>query len=879
MSVHLARRVLSATSCAVAAFAALTATQKSVAAASTGPYITSFQLVAPGTGWAASQSHLYLTNNNGSSWNDITPAGVSDSTPILGAYFSDARHGVVPLIDASNEKALQMHVAVTADAGSKWESVAVNLAGVGFDPAVPPQTISVDFFDTSHGWIMVNTSSGPLSRRGFLISTADGGVHWSVLPAPPIDGQIVFGSARNGILATTPNPYGDTNVWYSRNAGESWTPATLPLPKSCAECVVERIGAPAFSNSTDATVPVILRTPGKDNSTVVDYETTDGGATWRFEEQSLEAKKDAAFALHSERGGKVVGIGIAQEGAVDITLDGKRTSLKLPGGLSQGSIAQISVTANQTAWALYVTESCAPGHRSPCIHPADQVRRAEILSIDPTRNHADLITPTRANISGQGGTTASDESPAEQLKEEGEVSDAFAYTHSMLAVHPDAGAVGLDTEISDNWYGMDGLNMYLQSTTTMQNWFNWSPYYDVYVYIGGVNRKTGTVSRTLVQGALEYGWGVGPIWVGYQNPCTTLSYTKIPSNASGQGATDATSALDAAEALGITSSVVYLDMEALPAGVTNTAACQTSTLSYIESFTTTAKNQGWAVGIYSSGSSFSTSSSGSPTSFLSALSSYDNVVWDATSIGCKAISNSGSGATGGCTNTTLFPLAYINSSLWTGDGQRAQQFTAGVNNTWPPAGTSGATTIQIDEDFDNGLVYPPYVPQALPAPTLTYPADTDYIYLADAGCCEFTWTKPNANMTGYEIVFDEDPSNLPTSPEQDGCPSCNYQTAVDSTGGSTTSVTLPPDIFDDNTYYYWTVKAYGMFKYGNWSTPLEFCSCSGEGTVGPEVRHAAKARLEHPLRTWPLSAPKATPASFPMAASDSVPQAKLEQVQ
>jgi photosystem II stability/assembly factor-like uncharacterized protein len=798
-------------------------------------------LVAPGTGWAASPNHLYFSEHNGATWRDITPPGVSAQAPIVDAYFTDGLHGFVPLISTAEGRAPAMQVAMTRDGGSSWNAVSVDISHASFDPAWPHQPMSIAFADSAHGWILVDASSGPLSRMGFLLATADAGEHWTLMPQPPIDGDIRFGSSTNGILTTSLNPYDSTSVWYTRDGGQTWTASVFPLPLGCSRCVVDQIGKADFTASLNAEVPVVFKTPEKDDSRVIEYHTSDGGATWTAREQpSAQNREGAAFGFRAMNSGELIGISEAPKASIDVTIAGRKTSLALPKGIAAGSVAGISVTSDRTAWVLYEMVGCRAGHTGACVHPSDQQERVELLNLDPSSGRADLITPPQAVVAGSPiGTN----SPAPERSNLESRSEPEAAASGMLSekAHPEVGAVGLDTEISQNWYGIDGLQLYLQSPTVTQNWWNWSPYYDLGVYIGGVNRKTGTISLSFAQSALEQGWGLAPLYVGYQNPCTTLNYYKIPTSPTptAQGTSDALDALNKAEALELYATVVYIDMEALPSGVTNTSSCQTSTLSYLEAFITTAQAQGFAVGVYSSGSSFSTSSSGSPAYFLATLSSYANVVWDATSIGCSTISNSGNGASGGCSNIDLFPLAYISSSEWPADGQRMQQFTGTTTNTWPPAGTAGATSIQIDEDFNNGLVYPPYVARALPAPTLTYPADTDFIYLADANCCSFQWTEPNANMTGYQLVIDEDPSALPTDPESDGCPTCTYQTAIDSTEGSTTSIVLPPGIFDDNTFYYWTVKAYGMFKYGNWSTPLEFCACTGTGTVGPEIKRSS----------------------------------------
>ncbi len=480
MSVDVAKRFLLITCMPLFLFVGDAVGQQRGVTAGSVANITSFQLVAPGVGWAAaSPDHLYFTSNNGISWRDVTPPGLSAGLPFIGAYFTDETHGVVPLINLTGGSNFQMQIAVTSDAGSTWTPAPVNVSMIHINPAVPPHSVSISAFGHLHSWMLVSTSSSPLSRAGFLVTTVDGGGHWTALPAPPIDGQIAFGSSINGVMTSILNPYDDTSVWYTRNGGESWIPSSFPLPNGCSGCVVDRIGSTEFSSSLDAVVPVVLRTPGEDDFTVVQYKTVDGGSTWTLgDELSKDAKKDAAFAFHTVRNGEVIGIGIAQEGSIDVTADGIKSSIKMPQGLSQGSIAQIGVTDNQTAWALYTTVRCAAGHSGPCMHPSDQVKRTELLSIDPSSGRANIITPV-----GSRGTATAPESRSLGEAEDQSSSEEAASPALIIpplppnppspphVPQPPRGAVGLDTDISQEWYGMDGLSLSAQTSTTMQNWF------------------------------------------------------------------------------------------------------------------------------------------------------------------------------------------------------------------------------------------------------------------------------------------------------------------------------------------------------------------------------------------------------------------------
>jgi hypothetical protein len=98
---------------------------------------------------------------------------------------------------------------------------------------------------------------------------------------------------------------------------------------------------------------------------------------------------------------------------------------------------------------------------------------------------------------------------------------------SAKAVEPDgtkqvkAAAIGLRVQQAGEVNGFDGLNMAgtLSTSNKWQGSWNWSPYFDSEAYIGGINRKTGVVSSSQVGWMLDQGWGVAPIYVGYQSAC------------------------------------------------------------------------------------------------------------------------------------------------------------------------------------------------------------------------------------------------------------------------------------------------------------------------------------------------------------------------
>jgi hypothetical protein len=339
--------------------------------------IRSFDLVAPGTGWAASLEHLYWTADNGRRWRDITPLQVRPDELIQVVYFADRQHGWVPLMSTPVDEQPHLQVAMTGNSGASWSYVAVDLTHVDYVPSSPPSIASISFSDPMHGWMLIDASSSQLSRRGYLFRTTDGGMHWRLLPAPPIDGGISFGSARNGVMADPLNPYNDTAIWHTKDGGRTWAASLLPFPERCSKCVVDQISRAFFYDAEDAVLTAIIRAPGIDDFVSVEYGTTDGGATWSVNGRSPPRASNAGGDLMVVADGHTVGLNAARHNRLLLRIDEKNFAVTLPADVTPGAIDKLSVASNLTVWAL----SSYP--------------QANIFSINPHSGTVRQVTPAR----------------------------------------------------------------------------------------------------------------------------------------------------------------------------------------------------------------------------------------------------------------------------------------------------------------------------------------------------------------------------------------------------------------------------------------------------------------------------------------------------
>jgi hypothetical protein len=224
------------------------------------------------------------------------------------------------------------------------------------------------------------------------------------------------------------------------------------------------------------------------------------------------------------------------------------------------------------------------------------------------------------------------------------------------------------------------------ASATMGTWWTSSPFTSVGVYIGGANRgcKQPNLTSSWVTSVIGQGWKLLPIWVGRQASCTKLTGTTklspIGSVANSQGAAEATSAADAANALGFTwLAPIYFDMEAYTQG----GACSGSVQSFTNGWIYTLHQRGYRAGFYSSLCS----------GIQDQAATYDNgLYYRLDSIWIAAWNNTPNifGFNSTC------PLSDL---LWPAH-QRVHQFQGGHYEVW------GGVKINIDSNAVDGTTFP-----------------------------------------------------------------------------------------------------------------------------------------------------------------------------
>lgn len=212
------------------------------------------------------------------------------------------------------------------------------------------------------------------------------------------------------------------------------------------------------------------------------------------------------------------------------------------------------------------------------------------------------------------------------------------------------------------------------SQPTMNAWRNSSPYQAVGIYISGSSRSCSqpNLTATWVSNQVANGWHLLPIELDYQAPCGTRTpkMSSDPATARTQGASRATSAVSAAQTLGIPAgSAIYNDIEQYP----TSASCRAAVLSYLSGWTNQLHALGYLSGMYSSGSS----------GVIDVCNAYNDPQYTRLDHLWIAWWNGIADTDGG---------QYCNDGYYAGH-QRLHQYAGDVSETW------GGVTMSIDRDY------------------------------------------------------------------------------------------------------------------------------------------------------------------------------------
>ncbi len=629
--------------------------------------IQSMKLLTSQVGWAQSGGRLYWTTDDGAHWKDVTPPNPLKDV-IADTFFLDVNMGWV-LFSGGNEEA-EFELAATTDGGSNWHVTHLKIPA-NRDPSMALDGWGTMFFvNAQHGWMNLRVKSGSAFRLGILLMTKDGGKTWEWAPdgSDAGAGAIYFLTPTDGWIAGGP---GDEQLYVTHDGAKSWHDVALKPPPIITKEYTGTYVAPIFQDRKHGFLPVTYTDSSTDNdeAVLVLFSSDDSGQTW---------KTDRVVPKRVYLSGGNVPATVADSVLLTAPDSNSKGTLQLtavpPGGKASTTVAHVS---NGGAGV------------------------SQLSFTDPWRGW--VSTPNELFSTQDGGVTWTNITPG---KVSGTRQSKRSYirvtitpkiqgTVRVRPVETANASVIVDTQLGFESCGAP-------SPADTNTWMEYSPYFDIGIYIGGVSRScknAGLVPKWIstVEGQ---GWGIAPIWVGPQAPCacwkgkpgpTCVPFPHVfhwdPPTASNDGAQEADSAAAAAASLGLPASVVYLDIESYTSSPTCSAAVQ----AFLDGWVGEMHLKGFSAGAGVYGSSVNMQTD------FSQISPLPDEAWIAeypSKTTAPSVSIWG-----------MHHLCDIYSNppcptLWSAD-QRIHQYLAGENETW------GKVKINIDADIINAPVAHP----------------------------------------------------------------------------------------------------------------------------------------------------------------------------
>jgi photosystem II stability/assembly factor-like uncharacterized protein len=561
----------------------------------------------------------------------------SPTSQISALQFLDTNRGF-----AMDQTAFPPQLWRTSDGGQQWQAEALPLAGEF-------ASVKMHFIDGRNGFVIARVPTSANFSIAKLYKTNDAGATWQELARPPIMGEIKFASATRGWILGGAD--GRTLV-QTVNGGKTW----------------QRI---AFTEG-DVTTTSMAMPVAVGNQFIVPALTT----------YLVNAEAQTQTPIQTLRQFRLDARGeLTLLSSAEVMFGGQPARL-----LSAGSE---SIVLTGDVYSLQTTTaSTANAFSLPVI-----VDSTGTLAFFAERDGARWAVTSDGVCSSKQNCTV-----MQQIA----LIDAFGDVQTLdsprASASEQASRLQLKRVAQSTNRGFDACTA--QSTSTLQTWYNSSPYKDVNFYMGGRNRACSQANLTSswITTALNQGWNLIPTWVGYQSPssiCTGCDkFSTSSTTARTQGVAEANLAADAAEALGLTKpNMIYFNLEKYN---TETSAEP----AFIDGWSAQIRARGYVPGMYVHWTNVN--------SFVS-ITNPPQSIWVARW--------SGSGGTGPSTIpdpnaiTGVSNTIFVNNRIW--------QHYGDVNQTW------GGITIAIDMNVANGPVVGKDIAQQ--AQSITFGALSDRV--------------------------------------------------------------------------------------------------------------------------------------------------------
>jgi len=501
-----------------------------------------FGLIDENHGWVAIDDALYISDNQGETWADITPKQE------LGVYQKIAiqADGQGSIISVNlHDESIQATVLKTRNFGEDWQIIDSNLQFVLLNNhAGPIEELFVQWHNADVGWLMAKQVSGINFSHGVLLRTIDGGKYWSALPCPAGE-RFVFIDTQIGFMHSPAKP---EIFYYTSDGGQNWE--DFALPTEPLENTLFTVKLPVMLADGGLIVPLELEF--EDGSRQVGFFHTENLLPNFKLEESFELIKskvsESSNHIHDEE--------LVQ--ALMLNTD------------------TLSFLNKNQGWGLF--------EGGECQEQAGKIICRYVRELRSTTNGGESWQLLRLPKQVAGDVRT------------------FSFPTSLdntVDNQVSTGQVGI-------YKGQAFDACEIPSLAQLNNWFQHSPYRGVNLYIGGISRlcANSNLNEAYITEIARQGWRLIPTWVGHQPPCTSFKYP-FPydvDEAFEYGVNNANQAKDRMETFGLLNSdgrggVVYLDVESFN---TSNEACVAATRAYIRGWTTRMNELGIMGAMYAS---------------------------------------------------------------------------------------------------------------------------------------------------------------------------------------------------------------------------------------------------------------------------------------
>ncbi len=177
-------------------------------------------------------------------------------------------------------RGMLLRLAATTNGGASWRIRPILRDGPSLGLTV--EVVGLDFLDSLHGWIDVNTGTMNF-LGGPLFATTDGGLTWKRLPPPPDRGDIRFIDPSHGWLVGWGGTETGRKLFATTDGGRSWQRQSFPQPSLSGTLERVALDPPVFRNPRDGLLAVAFTTqvgPRQHQSVIAEYGTSNGGSSW-----------------------------------------------------------------------------------------------------------------------------------------------------------------------------------------------------------------------------------------------------------------------------------------------------------------------------------------------------------------------------------------------------------------------------------------------------------------------------------------------------------------------------------------------------------------------------------------------------------------------